>query len=345
MRFEELLENVEPKLAEAFRQSVQAIRDNVILARVVEKLERGDINGAIAALQIEPEAFAALDRAILEAYNAGGVNAITEYPAIKDPDGNRVLFSFGVRNEAGEAALRQHSSSLITGISDDAKEAARVMLSEGLAQGRNPTSTALDLVGRQSRITGRREGGIIGLSSHQVGFIEKYRAGLLSGDAELMKAYLGLATRDKRFDRTVTVAINAGKPLSAAAVQQIIGRLSDRNLLLRGEMIARTETMTALGMARDDAMRQQINAGKIAAQDVTKKWHSAGDSRVRHTHRILNGQGVPIDGLFQSPSGAALRYPGDPLAPISETSGCRCWVSYDVDYIGAVARRYRAQAA
>jgi hypothetical protein len=345
MRFEELLDSLEPKLAEAFRRSIEAIKSNAILARVVERLERGDVNGAVAALQIEPEAFAALDRAILEAYNAGGVNAITEYPAVKDPEGNRVLFSFGVRNEAGEAAIRAHALALNTSLADDVKDAARLMLSEGLAQGRNPVSTALDMVGRKSRVTGLREGGIIGLSSAQTAFVEKYRNALLTGDTELMKAYLLLGTRDKRSDAMVRAAIASGKPLSAAAVQGIIGRLSDNNLRLRGESIARTETMMALGMARDDAMRQQINSGKVAAQDVTKKWHSAADGRVRHTHRILNGQSVPIDGVFHSPSGATLRYPGDPNAPINETSGCRCYCSYEVGYLEAVIRRYRAQAA
>lgn len=345
MPFDELLNTLEPKLAEAFRQSIEAIRNNVILVRVVERLERGDINGAIQALQIEPEAFAALDRSILDAYNAGGVAAVAEYPKIKDPDGNRVLFSFGVRNEAGEANIRAHALALNTSLSDDAKEGARLMLSEGLAQGRNPTSTALDLVGRQNKVTLRREGGIIGLSSNQVAFVEKYRAAMLAGDTDLMKAYLDLGTRDKRFDSTVKAAIASGKPLPASMVQKIIGRLSDKNLLLRGETIARTETLMALGMARDDAIRQQINSGKVAAQDVTKKWYSAGDSRVRHTHRALNGKSVSIDGAFQSPSGAFLRYPGDPSAPISETSGCRCYVSYDVDYIGAVVRRYRVVAA
>lgn len=345
MNFEDQLNALEPKLAEAFRQSIEAIKSNVILARVVERLERGDINGAIQALQIEPEAFAALDRSILEAYNAGGVAAISEYPRVMDPQGNRVLFSFGVRNEAGEANLRIHSSTMITNVSADVKEAARITLTAGLEAGRNPRSTALDLVGRVDPVAKARIGGTIGLTSQQTAMVEKYRAAMLSGDETLLRAYLGLATRDRRFDRTVLKAIREGTPIPADMVQKIASRLADNNLKLRGENIARTETMMALGMARDDAMRQQIRAGKIDAMDVTKKWHSAGDKRVRHTHQALNGKSVGIDDAFQSPSGARLRYPGDPQAPISETSGCRCYVSYDVDYIGAVARRYRAVAA
>jgi hypothetical protein len=232
---------------------------------------------------------------------------------------------------------------MVTDITDDQRQGIRHALEQGLARGLNPRATALDVVGRQNQVTGRREGGVIGLTRYQIEFIERAGVHLASGDPELMNRYFELKTRDKRFDRTVVAAIRAGKPITGEALAKIIGRLRDKNLLLRGEMLARTETMMALGSARDEAMRQQIEAGKVQAQDVKKRWHSAGDSRVRHTHRVLNGQPVGMDDVFQSPSGALLRFPGDPRAPISEISGCRCRLEYKVDYIGAVARRYRAE--
>jgi hypothetical protein len=345
MPFDELLNTLEPKLAEAFRQSIQAIRNNVILARVVEKLERGDINGAIAALQIEPEAFAALDRSILDAYNAGGVAAVGEYPKIKDPVGNRVLFSFGVRNEAGEAALRQLSSSLITGISDDSKEGARITLASGLEAGRNPKSTALDLVGRVDPITKLRQGGTIGLTSAQTAMMEKYRAAMLSGDETLLRAYLELGTRDKRFDRTIAAAIASGRPMPMDTVQRIIGRLSDNNLKLRGETIGQNETMNALSMARDDAIRQQINGGKVASTDITKTWKLSISEHKRLQHVAFVGKAMPVDEAFIAADGTPIMYPHAPGLPAKHALGCKCRIEYQIDFIGAAARRYRAQAA
>ncbi len=345
MTFEELLAKYEPAIVQAFLEGIEALRSQIILARVIERLERGDISGAVQAMQIESEAFSALEVALTEAFNAGGINAVGELPAIKDPQGNRVIWRFGVRNPAAEAILRDLSATLVTHITEDQKQGIRYALEQGVARGGNPRSTALDVVGRQNRITGRREGGIVGLTSHQVEFIERARINLASGDPDLMKQYFALKTRDKRFDRTVAAAMREGKPVAADMLGKIIGRLSDKNLLLRSEMLARTETMMALGSARDEAMRQQIEAGKVAAQDVQKIWRSAGDNRVRHTHRVLNGKSIGVDGVFITPTGAPLRFPGDPKATTSEISGCRCRLQYKVDFFAAVARRYRAEAA
>lgn len=344
MTFEELLDQYEPRIAAAFREAIEAIRSTVILARVVERLERGDVAGALDALQIDKEAFSLLEIALQEAFTAGGAGIVAELPRITDPNGNRIVFSFGVRNYSAEQILRELSASMVTHIANDQREGIRFALQQGLSRGQNPRSTALDIIGRQNPVTRRREGGIIGLTRHQIEFIERARANLASGDPKLMRQYLSLATRDKRFDRSVTAAINAGKPVPVDMLTKIIGRLSDRNLKLRGEMLARTETMMALGSAREEGVRQQINSGKVQVQDVTKTWRTAGDKRVRHTHQALNGKSVGVDESFTSLSGASLRFPGDPRAPISEISGCRCWLEYKIDYIGAAARRYRASA-
>lgn len=336
---DELLATHDRRIMEAFLDSIRDVRDSITLRVIVERLERGDVAGAIEAMQLDADAFARLELAIAEAYNAGGAATVGNLPKLRDPDGNRVLFRWGVRNPEAEAWLREHSATLVTRILDDQRIAIRAALEEGLSQGQNPRQTALDVVGRVNRASNRREGGIIGLTAAQERYVATARADLLSGDAERLRHYLTLGRRDKRFDRTVLKALREGTALPADVVARITGRYADRLLDLRGEMLARTETMMALGPSRDDAFRQQIGAGKIAADDVTKTWRSAGDGRVRHTHRVLNGQTVPFDGVFQSPSGAMLRYPGDPRAPASELTGCRCWCEYKIDHFASLVRR------
>lgn len=340
--FEQLLDKYDVALAEAFFEGIDAIKSQITLRVVVERLEKGDIAGAIAAMHLEPEAFSALELALAEAYNSGGISFVDSLPRLKDTDGNRVIFRFGVRNPEAEAFLRDHSAQLVTRIVEDQRVGIRQALTEGLEAGRNPRSTALDVIGRVNRVTGRREGGIIGLTAPQERFVSSARAELLSGDKALLRNYLTRQRRDKRFDRTVMAAIREGKPIPAEMPTRMVGRYSDRLLELRGEMLARTETMTALGTARENAMRQQIDNGKVAVSDVQKIWRSASDGRVRHTHRALNGKAVAFDSVFLSPSGAILRYPGDPNAPVSEISGCRCHMEYKVDYFASVVRQYRA---
>jgi hypothetical protein len=62
--FEQLLDKYDAALAEAFFQGIEAIKSDVTLRVVVEPLERGDISGVIDAMQVEWEAFSALDLAL-----------------------------------------------------------------------------------------------------------------------------------------------------------------------------------------------------------------------------------------------------------------------------------------
>lgn len=347
MTFDELLERYEPRLAAAFRECIDDIRSGIVLKTVVTALERGDIAGAVRAIQIEPQAFAALEVALQEAFNAGGINMTQSLPQLVAPDGTRVLFQFGVRNLMAETMLRTQSSTLVTNIVEDQREALRIAFEAGLARGQNPTRTALDVVGRVSRVTGRREGSVIGLTSRQVEFIESARESLATGNAEGMRRYLDMKTRDRRYDRTVAKAIREGKPVQGAMVSSIIGRLSDRNLKLRGDTIALEETRTALFSVRDVAIRQQIETGKITAQEVTKKWKHSGSENPRLQHIALSiqskEQGIPLDQPFIAADGTALMYPHDPRAPARHRLGCKCRIEYDIDFIAAGLRRFRAR--
>lgn len=337
-----LLAQYEPRRREAFMRAISETVDAITLLRVLEALERRDIEAAVRAIGLDPAAFGPLQLAISETYYAAGMGEAASIRA-HDPDGNRVVFRFGVRNIETEEWLRASSASLVTGIVEDQANGLRQSFAAGLARGDNPRTTALDVIGRVSRASGRREGGIIGLTSLQAGYVDRARDNLLSGDPARMREYLTLGRRDKRFDRTVLKAIREGRALTSEEVTKITGRLADSYLQLRGETIARHETMQAIAKGRDDAIRQAVAAGKIEADTTTKTWRNAADGRVRptHQHGSLGGQTVPLDQPFISASGARLRYPHDPAAPTSETLGCRCWVDYKMDFFARVVRRYQ----
>lgn len=62
----------------------------------------------------------------------------------------------------------------------------------------------------------------------------------------------------------------------------------------------------------------------VSAGWEKKEWVSLRDDRVRDTHVALNGTVAAMKDVFTSPSGARLRWPGDPRAPMSERANCRC---------------------
>lgn len=337
----DLIDRLAPDMERAFLEAVEDIKSEIVLREIVERLERRDIEGAIEALHIDEAAFRPLAEALRQAYNAGGILVVKDMPRLSDPLGGRVVLRWDVQNQGAEANIREISSSLITGITQQTREATREAIVSGYSRGQGPSTIALDLVGRQNRVTGKREGGVIGLNAAQEELIERTRINLLSGEPNLMRKYFSLKTRDKRLDSSVRRAIDAGKPLDAASLEKVLTRLRARNLKLRAETIARTETMVSVMSAKHEAFRQGLEAMGRDESLVTRKWRSAGDRKVRHTHMVMNGQVVQgMDLAFQSPSGAMLRYPGDTSlgAGAGEIINCRCDVEYNYDFAEAYAR-------
>lgn len=70
----------------------------------------------------------------------------------------------------------------------------------------------------------------------------------------------------------------------------------------------------------------------ISSFGLKKTWITQHDGRVRPLHRRLHAKTVGWDKDFWRfpTTGQVLRYPGDPLAPLSATIGCRCmcWLSF-----------------
>lgn len=334
-KIDALLTEYEPIIRDAFLLSIADIRSQITLKLLVERLEKHDINGALEALNLERAAFSRVETAIATAYNAGGTAMVGNMPTMRDMSGARIIVRFDARNLRAEEWLRTHSSALVTRVIEDQRTAIRAALETGLSQGQNPNRVALDIVGRINRVTGKREGGLIGLTAPQSEFVASARAELLSGDPAQLRHYLTRGRRDKRFDRAVIKALNEGRALDLATVDQIIGRYSDRLLQLRGEMLARTETLTSIHAAKYEGFRQGLEKTNYPPEAVTRVWRSAADNKVRHTHAGMNGQEVQgLDTPFQSPSGALLRYPGDTGlgAGADEVAGCRCDDDLRIDF-------------
>lgn len=318
-RFDQLISTWSEELRRAFLQSVYRLRDQAQVDAIARALERGDVEAALRAVGLDPASLRPFDRAVAEAFEAGGNETSLRLPTARRATAR---IQFNVRNPVAEQWLRDHSGALIRDVIEDQRAVARLVLTAGLRDGQNPRTTALDLVGRVNPATGRREGGIIGLTASQERWVARYEAELTS---DAPGAALSRTLRDKRFDPAVRRAVASGEPITAATRAKMVAAYRNRALRFRAETISRTESMRALHAAQDEAVRQAVDSGAIRDSQVMFRWNTVRDRRVRDTHWIMNGDVVRRGELFITGSGARLRYPGDPDGPPHETINCRCW--------------------
>ncbi len=331
-RFDQLVDAWAPELRKAFLEAIARIRSDAHLEQIVKMLDRGDVEGAIKAVGLSQEQFRTLDDELRQAFNAGGKWTEALIPAATDSDGFRTIFQFSIRNPSAEAWLRDYSSNLIREIIDDQRNAIRDFLQSGMREGLNPRTVALDLVGRINADTGRREGGIIGLTRSQEEWVRNYEAELRSDNPGMA---LDRNLRDRRFDRAVRAAMDKDEPIDGNLINTMVRTYRNRALRYRAEAIGRTEAMTALHQAQQEALSQAIGSGIIQKSAVTVIWRATDDDRTREAHADLDGESVHWGGVFSSELGP-IRFPGDPLASAENTINCRCWLEPRVDFLAGI---------
>lgn len=334
-----LIDGLSPEVEKAFLEAIESIRSQIVLREIVARLEARDIEGAIRALHVDEAAFQPLAEAMRQAFNQGGALVVQNMPRMTDPMGGRVVVRWDMSNQRAEAIIRELSSTRITAVTEDTKKMAREKIEAGYAKGQGPNTIALDLAGRVSPVTKRREGGILGCTAQLARTVESARESLLSGDSAGMRHYLTLGRRNKLFDRTVAKAIREGTPLPPEMVTKIVGKLADSYVKLRANTVARSETGSSVMSAKHEAYQQMLDKTGRDMSLVKRRWRTAGDARVRHSHMALNGQEVTgMDLPFQSPLGNLMRHPMDTAlgAGPEDRIGCRC----DLDYIFDFAEQY-----
>lgn len=331
--YEELAEKHGRLIANAFMSALDEIRSRAEIERIIAAYEVGDLEGAIEALHMDQEAFDAFLDAIREAHSEAGRSAADLMPK-RYPDGTAMVIRFEGRNPQAEGWLTEHSSRLVTRTVEDMRQALRNRLVAGMQAGENPRRVALDIVGRINRVTGKRDGGVLGLTAQQEAYVRSARQELASGEARALKNYLRRERRDRRFDRSVRKALEQGKPVPAETRERMVTAYTNRLLNLRGEVIARTEAMASMHHATWESLRQAVASGKLQASQIRRIWRSARDPRVRDSHAVLDGESVGLNEAFVSPFGARLMFPGDASqgAPASEIVACRCWCETRIDF-------------
>ena len=328
--FRAKLDEISPLFRKAFEEAVADITSTAQMKALEDAIANGDIQAALRALNLGPEFWAPLDRAMGQAFEHGAIWQLSQTLPKRGRLAGRLQIRFNGRHPRAEAWTIQNGARLVTEVVASVQEAVQVVIEDGLVAGRNPRKVALDVAGKINRATGRREGGIIGLTGQQARYVNNARAELENLDG----AYFKRKLRDGRFDRTIAKAIREGKPLAQADIDRITARYSDRLLKHRVDVIARTEALTALNAGRHEGIMQMADSGEIPRSAIKREWISTPDSRTRDSHTGMNKQKVGIDEPFTSASGVRMLFPGDNSlgAPASETIQCRCSFRSAIDW-------------
>lgn len=299
-RIERLLAEASLIFRRRFLQTVRQIQASFDLSEIEELIAQRRLDEALIQVEL---AATNLSTAYITAYVMAGSDV---FEFISDSIGIQV--NFDQVNARAVAQMQTESLRLIREFTDGQRASTRVALVEGIIQGLNPRDQAR--LFRQS----------IGLTANQMRAVANFRRLLESNSAAALTREL----RDRRFDSSVRRAISGEKPLTAEQIDRMVERYYQRSLATRAETIARTESLAAVHQASDEGFRQAIENGLID-DELTQKWRTAGDGRVRDpSHTLMNGQTRPFGEPFRSGTGNLLRYPGDNRAPAHDTVRCRC---------------------
>lgn len=328
-----------PEVRRIFLEVMQDIVDSAILNEMILAIELNDAERLFRATGFSTAALGPILDAVEQIYQDAAETTVAGWPKrIRTPTG-LVIFRFDMRNPRVEQDLATISSKLIQQITEDARQNVRNILQQGMIDGLNPRTTALDIIGRVDPITKKRTGGILGLTQNQGSWVQSTKRYL----EQLDPKYFNLTLRDKRFDSLVKKAIESGKALSSEDIDRLTSAYKNKALKYRGDSIARTETIQTLNRGEYMANMQLVEQGLVSRDAITKEWDDVGDRKVRSTHMKMaqkygKGKGIGLDEPFVSPSGYKLLYPGDSSlgAGAEEIANCRCRVHIRVDWLAGV---------
>lgn len=307
-RLERLIRRLDTRFRQRFLAAVRSIREQLSLGGLADLLAMSQSEEALEPIGAGADYFSgSYGDAVIEAGRdtARFLNGVLT-----------VNVSFDVSNARATRAIQVNRLRLIREFTRSQRDTVRAVIADGVARGLNPRDQA-----RLFRDS-------IGLTQRQTAMVDNFRRLLTTArdDGVPSRQALNRALRDGRFDRTVMRAIRDQEALGSAQIERMVQRYRERMLRYRSEVIARTEALRSAHEGTEEMYRQAVDAGELQAGQLTRRWNTARDERVRSSHRWLHGVERRFGEVWLGDDGP-LRFPGDPLAPASETVQCRCVLS------------------
>lgn len=334
--FAQLIATLEPEIKRAFMASVVDLQAGVNWPLLLQRLEAGDIDGAVEALNINAAAWAEYSSVMTAAYARAGASTMAQIQMVGiAPVGVR----FDMTNPRAQEWIRQNVAESVVGFTREQIDVARNVIGAGYARGDGPRTIAIELGGRVTN--GTRQGGVLGLDAQRAARLEKVSVGMRTPEGVqslVIKREDGtLAMRYKvnpATEKRIIAAYNAGTAVPDDA--RAISERQYRSALLqaRAETVAQTETGAAVMGSKDEAWQQAAESQGLDASAVVKTWqHSrgpGGDARITHiemNRKSVRGLNTP----FVLSDGSVMQYPHDPAGGARNNIRCGCTCNYSLD--------------
>lgn len=164
----------------------------------------------------------------------------------------------------------------------------------------------------------------LGKNTHSFDLVDVDTVRFLMEDPDLLPE-----VRQPQFDNGVDIRWNRQK-FTGAITQSILQGESIPHAADRISRVMRMNESSAVRAART-AITSAENAGRVMSYKraeaigikLEQQWVATLDNRTRHSHRMVDGQHVPVGEKFDV-DGQPMEYPGDPNAPGEYVYNCRC---------------------
>lgn len=334
--FSQLLETLEPEIRRGFMASVTDLQAGVDWSRLLLELSRMNTDGAIAALNISPEAWSEYSASVTAAYAKAGASTAAQITA---QGIGGIGTRFQMSNPRAQAWISENVGGSIVGFTREAQMTARTVIESGYALGQGPRTIATDLVGRVQG--GVRTGGILGLDNPRAMRLQAVTAGMRTpeGVRDLVTQHLDgtISVRYKvnpATEQRILKAFRAGTEVPEN--DRVISERQYSNALLkaRADTVAETETANAVMAARQEQWEQLAESQGLDKSAVIKTWrHRRGGAKeFRPDHLAMSGRSVRgLDTPFMI-SGVPMRYAHDPRGGAKNNIRCGCDTEYRLDH-------------
>lgn len=326
-----IADNMSSAEAKAFLEAIQSLKDSVDYAALLEALEAQDIEAAVRAMNIEPAAFSGVRAVYSEAYYKAGSLVAQHFPA---PPESGVAIRFDLSNPRAEDQLRSYGAQKMVDLSEEQKSVIREALVQAYTRGEGPDNMIVGLVGRLNRQTGKRSGGVLGLTRLQLSYVDNMIRRMSSTDPAELRKILDMGLRDKRYDRYVKKAMKTGEPVNPAKLAEAVNLYESRLLAHRARLVGRTEVGMAVMTARMEAWRQGLDKTGYPEEAVVRRWkHGSGGEDPRPQHVSMhNNEVAGLTEPFVMPDGTRMLHAMDPAGGARHCANCTCDTEFEIDY-------------